>query len=293
MDDNAPTPLLSHFAIKLPQFIRPRPGLWFSQAECQFTLGHITSSTTKFHHVMSVLPEDVLIDVADILSSPPSDDPYVALKNAIISRASPSDRESLRELTSNEPLGDRKPSQLLRRLRFLPFSPPPLLDTRILRKMFLSKLPSSVQMVLSASEDTTLEALAERADELMELGRNNDFATSISALQSPSNDPGASCQAAVSVSGQADFASLRQQVRRLADLMEDFRFDNLPRRRSFSPRPPSRSRPRRDSSPNRANSELARSPPPRHLCWYHSRFRHRARRCEAPCGWQENFRGDR
>lgn len=295
MDGTPPAPLVSHFAIKLPPFIRSRPDLWFSQAECQFTLGHITSATTKFHHVMSVLPEDVLVEVADILTSPPSDDPYAALKAAVITRASPSDRQRLHELVSNEPLGDRKPSQLLRRLQHILGGPTPLLDRRMLREIFLSKLPPSVQLVLAASDEADLDALSERADKLTELARESDPAACVTTLQKvPSNDPSGACQAAVSISDEGEFASLRQQVRRLADVMEDLRFGTLPPRRSSSPRPAGRLRPRRVNPSTSARSQFpsSPSPPPRGLCWYHSRFGGRARRCEPPCTWQGNILGD-
>lgn len=287
-------PLISHFAIKLPPFIRSRPDLWFSQAESQFALGRVTTSTTKFHHVMSVLPEDVLVDVADVLTSPSVEDPYSALKSAVIARSSPSDRQRLHEVMSTEPLGDRKPTHLLSQLRHIlrGTQPTPLLDDRMLGEIFMSKLPPSVQMALSASDHATLDSLAQRADRLMELHRDSDAIPCISAAQASTqnSDPGSMLHA--SITDQAELASLRQQIRRLADTMENFRFGDSPPRGSSS-RPSGR----RERLSNRRRFEAHHTPgspsPTRSdLCWYHTRFGRRARRCESPCVWSGNSSGN-
>ncbi|XP_064475687.1 uncharacterized protein LOC135389578 [Ornithodoros turicata] len=148
------------FAIYLPPFIRSRPDLWFPQAESQFSLGGITTQSIRYHHISSVVCEDVLLEASDVLSSPPLEDPYDALKRAIISIVHPSDRQRLHELFSKEPLGDRKPSQLVRHMKQILGTAP--FDDKLFRELLLSKLPHAVQLALSVPEETCIAAVATR-----------------------------------------------------------------------------------------------------------------------------------
>jgi hypothetical protein len=53
-------------------------GLWFAQAEAQFSLAGISSEKTKFFHVISQLDHRYAAEVEDIITSPPERDPYTA-----------------------------------------------------------------------------------------------------------------------------------------------------------------------------------------------------------------------
>ncbi|XP_064476898.1 uncharacterized protein LOC135390876 [Ornithodoros turicata] len=172
---------VGHFAIRLPPFIRSRPDLWFQQAESQFALGGITTQSTRYHHILSVLSEDVLLEVSDVISSPPLQDPYDALKRAVISRVLPSDRQRLHELFSKEPLGDRKPSQLVRYMPQILGTAP--FDDKLFRELFLSKLPHAVQLALSVTEETDIVSLATRADKAMELFSDSCNPSALAALE--------------------------------------------------------------------------------------------------------------
>ena len=67
-------------AIKLPTFWTNQPEVWFFQAEAQFHLKKITDNTTKFYHVVAALDMEISKKIYDILSSPPSQNKYQALK---------------------------------------------------------------------------------------------------------------------------------------------------------------------------------------------------------------------
>ena len=71
-------------SLKLPSLWTNDVETWFAQAEAQFALRDITNETTKFHHVVSVLSSDVASKVSSILRSPPSHNPYTALKKQLI-----------------------------------------------------------------------------------------------------------------------------------------------------------------------------------------------------------------
>lgn len=83
-------------------------------------------------------------------------------------RTSVSEQRRLRQLLSDVELGDRKPSQLLRRMRQLLGSRK--FDEALLRQLFLQRLPTHVQSILAASKDSvTLEDLAELADCILDI----------------------------------------------------------------------------------------------------------------------------
>ncbi|XP_064482031.1 uncharacterized protein LOC135394899 [Ornithodoros turicata] len=282
---------VGHFAIRLPPYIRSHPDLWFQQAESQFALGGITTQSTRYHHILSVLSEDVLLEVSDVISSPPLQDPHDALKRAVISRVLPSDRQRLHELFSKEPLGDRKHSQLVRYMQQILRTA--AFDDKLFRELFLSKLPHAVQLALSVTEETDIASLATRADKAMELFSDSCYPSALAALEGThyfSSSPSAPSQhlpqhaSSVSAAESSDLASLREEVRRIADILER----SGPHDRTSSGPDRSTQRRRAARSPTPPTSPPTRR---RHLCWFHSRFGRRARRCESPCAWQGNYAG--
>ena len=50
-------------AVKSIVFSSKRPDVWFHQMESQFHLAKITSPKTKYHHILSALPENVMYDL--------------------------------------------------------------------------------------------------------------------------------------------------------------------------------------------------------------------------------------
>ena len=81
---------------------------WFSQAEAQFNFRKITDLTTKFYHVVQVLPEELLQKVMKTVAAPPSDDPYGTLKSDLLVVTSLSDKQRYAAVTREIVLGDSK-----------------------------------------------------------------------------------------------------------------------------------------------------------------------------------------
>ena len=101
----------------------------------------------------------------DLIFNPPDDAPYDLLKATLIKCTESSEQHKLQRLLRAEELGDRKSSQLLRRMQQLlgDAGPPP--EGAFARQLFLQRMPPSVRMVLaSASTTLTLPQLAEMAD---------------------------------------------------------------------------------------------------------------------------------
>ncbi|KAH8035846.1 hypothetical protein HPB51_010533 [Rhipicephalus microplus] len=121
--------------VNLPPFWPNSPSTWFLQVEAHFRLRQITSQQTRHWHLVSCLPPDVADDLADILASPHPSHPYDTLKAAIISRKSESEHSRLQQLIMATELGDRRPSQLLRRMRQLLGGPSAPQEEKLLREL--------------------------------------------------------------------------------------------------------------------------------------------------------------
>ncbi|CAM1291423.1 Uncharacterised protein r2_g44 [Pycnogonum litorale] len=106
-------------ALRLPAFWPADPSLWFAQVEGQFRIRHITSEATKYGNVLSNLPPDTASEVRDLIITPPADEPYTVLNNVVISRTFGTKPQRMKQLLTTEELGDRKPTQFLRRMEHL------------------------------------------------------------------------------------------------------------------------------------------------------------------------------
>ena len=77
-------------AIKAPPFTTKNPALFFYALEAQFEIRNpkVTKSSTKFFHVVSNLPEQVLERIPDMLDPallPPTMNPYKRIKDRLLS----------------------------------------------------------------------------------------------------------------------------------------------------------------------------------------------------------------
>ena len=246
-------PEVAPISIKLPPFWPADPQIWFAQVEAQFETRGIRASKTKFDYVVSSLSPEFATEVRDLILSPPAEEPYDALRTQLIKRTAASEQRRLQQLFNTEELGDRKPTQLLRRMQQLLGEKAGTVDGSILRELFLQRLPSNVQMVLASSpESVGIDDLATLADRITEVATST---SSVSSVEQPSQ-----------VSSELN--QLRAEV---ADLRKLLQSSNRYHRRSRSATPS-----RRSSSPAPSRSSMD-------LCWYHSRFGDAARKCRSPC----------
>lgn len=163
---------IATLSIKLPPFWSQGPEVWFAQVEAQFATKRVTSQRTKFDYVISSLSPEFATEVRNLLLKPPNDTAYDILKTQLIKRTAASEQHKLQQLISGKELGDRKPTQLLRRMQ-------QLLGEQLganqeansfLRELFLQCLPYNVRMVLASTDSTTsLENLADMADKIIEV----------------------------------------------------------------------------------------------------------------------------
>ncbi|GBN35063.1 hypothetical protein AVEN_240853-1, partial [Araneus ventricosus] len=127
----------------------------------------ITESVTKFNYVVSHLPPEVASLVRDILMNPDATDPYTHLKTELINRSGESSQQEIRQPLSGEELGTRKPSELLRNMKRR--AETLKVPETFMLELFLLRLPTSVQTILAAVTDLTLEKAAEISDRILEV----------------------------------------------------------------------------------------------------------------------------
>ena len=147
--------------LKLPPFWPADPDIWFAQVEAQFMTHGITVEKTKFDYIIASLSPETATEVRDIILAPPTDLPYTTLKKELIKRTAGSSQCKLQKLLNEVELGDRKPSQLLRRMRQLWSDHPDDAE------LFLQRLPNNVRVVLAPlGIDVSLDKLADRIVEV-------------------------------------------------------------------------------------------------------------------------------
>ena len=179
-DDDSP-PVIAAVNINLPPFWPADPEVWFAQAEAQFATWRITTQKTMFDHVVASLSPEFATEVQDLILHPPTESPYTTLKEQLIKRTAASEQRKLQQLLNTEELGDRKPTQLLRRMQQLLGDRAGVADGTFLRELFLQRLSANVRMVLASTSTTaTLEELAELADKVAAVAAPTVAATSVS-----------------------------------------------------------------------------------------------------------------
>lgn len=252
----APAATVATVTLRLPEFWPADPTVWFAQVEAQFATHHINTQVARFNYVVAALPPAIAMEVRDIILNRPLESPYNHLKATLIGRTSASERRRLQELLSNEDLGDRKPTQMLRKMELLLGDKAATFDAGLLRELFLQRLPSNVRMILASATETSLQSLAEMADRILEVATPSIAAVSSASLPD-------------------EVAQLRADVANLTKLVQELTTDQ-----------------RRFPSPlrHRRRSPARRSPSPGDsagVCWYHRRFGDRSTRCTTPCSYAQ------
>lgn len=235
-------------SLKLPQFWPLDPTLWFTQIEKQFDTKRITSSVTKFNHVVAVLEPEIATKVRNAILNPDSTDPYTSLKNAMLDKCRPSREQRMRQALQTDVLGDRKPSELLADLERT-------LDGinagELLLSLFLERLPPQIKFHLIATGKTDVNELAGLADNLSECVQNDGV--NYVSVTDVSSTPSSGTNTTITSS---DISAIHEEIAAL--------------RREFTTNKP----------------KVSTSPTTR-LCWYHKRFGDKATKCVSPCSFEK------
>ena len=154
--------------MKLPPFWPSDPDVWFAQVEAQFNTRGITAQKTKYDYVVASLSPEFATEVRDLILRVPTN-PYDTLKQQLIARTAVPEQRRLQQLFNSVELGDRRPTQLLRRMQQLLGDNAATTDGPLLRELFLQRLPPNVRMVLASSGAAeSLDDLATLADKVLD-----------------------------------------------------------------------------------------------------------------------------
>ena len=150
---------------KLPEYWPDAPALWFSRAECSFTLRNVTEQREKFCLVVQALRRDSMRLVADLVETPPAELMYNALKERLLHSHQLTDIQKVDLLVDMPSLGDRKPTQLLAAM--VEACPRGQENSVFMSALFLRKLPADVRILLAHMDHTRLKEMATAADQLV------------------------------------------------------------------------------------------------------------------------------
>ena len=284
-DTSSDTPtVVANF--RLPPFSTVDASVWFRRAEVQFRLKGITRSTTQADHVQAALPDSIYPQVSQWLDGHGSTPiQYNALKAYLLKKFSLSPEQRVKAIFDiyQQPLGTQRPSDALSELRALARLPPDAAGATtsidILLAIWLHRLPEPVRAAIpDFNAYTDDDTIATKADQLLDAhvaASKPSLAAGVDSSQQdrllPSSTPPES----------DDLTSSSAPTDTIA-----YASSSAPRRPAFQapPWPTTFSRPSSKPSSNSRTTDFASR-----LCYYHTRFGPKAKKCEAPCAWS-NFR---
>ncbi|KAJ8912409.1 hypothetical protein NQ315_013475 [Exocentrus adspersus] len=117
---------------------------------------------TKYNHVISSLPLEVVTNVYDIISNPPQTNLYQTIKDVIINRLTASEEKRLDELLSGSEIGDRKPSEFYRDMMNV-VGGSQTVSQDLLLKLWKRRLPKTILIaIITASDLEKLDNILKR-----------------------------------------------------------------------------------------------------------------------------------
>ncbi len=151
-------------SLKLPSFWTTQPEVWFKQAEAQFAIRNIAVDNTKYAYILAALDQDTASLVLDLLSNPPEESKYEAIKGRLLRTYGLSRRvlRANRHLQLDD-LGDRKPSVLMDEMLSLLDGHSPCL---LFEQLYFNRMPDPIRLQLAEADFTQPRTVAEKADQL-------------------------------------------------------------------------------------------------------------------------------
>ncbi|KAF7264791.1 hypothetical protein GWI33_022351 [Rhynchophorus ferrugineus] len=262
--------------VRLPAFNPNDPEMWFLQVEWTLKHAGITTSAEKFEIVGAALDPIYTQEVRGLLFNPPpeAEDPFSKLKEALRECLGLSIQNRTRQLLEREEIGDRTPSQFLRRLQSLAGD---AAGQDIIKVIWMSQLDPITRASIAAQQGSTkLEDLAKIADNI----KDSIGSWRPAGGMAPTNNSGSQLA--------EEFARLRLQIHGLQAKVDEVAEHQ---RASFRTRASSRSSSRGRSSSRSSSRDRSRVRGGElydGLCWYHYNYAERARRCRPGCRYDRS-----
>ena len=176
---------VNRVTVKPPTFYRTNPTVWFRQMESQFVLDGITNDTTKYHHILAAIPEDVAIKLSTEIED------YSSLKDSITKVYQKSKTEVIEEALETISLDGHKPSVCLLRIQRKLAECHLTMDNDVIKHRLMQAMPISTRSSLSAHLDLPPDKFAKLADTIYNHSKDtfqenpHGYASSSSSLLSP------------------------------------------------------------------------------------------------------------
>jgi hypothetical protein len=156
-------PAVAAVSVKLPPFWVDNAEVWFLQAEAQFAIAGISSERTAFYHVLTALPQHVVVSVLDVVrSAATAAAPFLDLKQRLLGGYTQSKWSRMFQLIHHPGLGDQRPSQLMdKMLALLSSGTKP---DEVFLGLFMDRLPVEMRAQLSLQDYDSPRHLAAAAD---------------------------------------------------------------------------------------------------------------------------------
>jgi hypothetical protein len=155
-------PVSGHANLRLAEFWRDAPHAWFRATEAQFRLHNIMDDDIKYSLLLTALPRDAFRVVAHLVVDDPPADAYVQLKAVLIASHVLSNYQQVKMLAKMEPLGGRRPSEMLTAMLELC----PRGEEGSTFFFFLQRLPREIRVQLADENPADLRVVADKADKL-------------------------------------------------------------------------------------------------------------------------------
>ncbi len=277
--------------ITLPVFSRDDPELWFLAAEQIFEANQILTENERFSYLLQNLTASDLANIKDILSTQATDR-FTQAKNRLVKLHGVSQEEKMNRILSGTNIDtSQKPSIILAGLKEALGPNPSQADCKILRSIWLQKLPARTREFLVIYQDDPADKQAVVADRLFEQYEKPSVPTGTSILSTSVNAVASGNSIGTS---QVDLllSMLQNLTVQIAEIRadRDHRWSHTPSRnrsrnsspdnyrlRNSSPHPRSRSRSRYSDWFNDGQ------------CWYHAKFGENARKCMQGCSKHSQF----
>ena len=170
--------------LKLPVFWADAPVAWFAVVEAQFQLRRVWSEDERFFNVTAALDKMTLKKVVHLVVTPDIRQPYTKLKEALLASHQLTDLQRVELILAMEPLGSRKPSELLADMWEV--CPADKHNSKFFAALFLQRLPSHIRVLLTHENHADLRLLAAKADRLVAFGGHSS--TAAAAVKTPQED---------------------------------------------------------------------------------------------------------
>jgi hypothetical protein len=263
LDLDGPQQPQQFYNMRLPSFWVDKPASWFVLAESRFRLHGVADEQRRFDLLLSSLSKESLSMVMDVIERPDLLQPYTTLRDRLLAAHQLSDYQRIARLHKMEPLGARKPSELLAAMLVL--CPRGHEDSIFFVHLFLERLPAELRVLLGEDDHQDPRALAEKADRLWAM-HGQRFGM-LAALE-PSEPP---VVAAVSGRGRDNRRGRGGRGRNGGG--------------GQSGHGGGGSAAAQGASASAATNPVDLARIQSGLCFYHWSFGEKANRCTAPCAW--------